>query len=78
MNSIKAGFYEAIIIMLTNGKVLKTAKKSVAIVNDQSLPNTVKHARVIRELKLLGTAFSTTLLDVAVKLALLALRAKVA
>ena len=76
MDSIKNSVIEVFILFLANGKVLKTATKSVGIMMDSDIENTAKHDKVLGELKELGGDFSETLLDVVIKLVLMMLQSK--
>lgn len=78
MNNIGLYLLEMGIKFLTDGTLVELAKKLVGNMMDEDITNEEKHANVLKELKEFGAEFSTTLLDVVIKVVLMILRGKMA
>jgi hypothetical protein len=75
-NTIVLYLLETAVKMLTDGTLMELAKKLVANMMNEDIPNEEKHANVLKELKQFGFEFGTTVLDIVIKVALLVVRAK--
>ena len=77
MENITLYLLETAVRLFTDGKLVDLAKDLVETQMDSDLTNEEKHASVLVDLKAFGLNFSTTILDIVIKVVLLVLRAKI-